>query len=115
MAGMDVNGPTALLNSSAKFDSRVYMGNVINVKFNSEVLNNDAKLEMIVAMIKTFIKKGGWHMQINIHDQEELIDARHNPEKHKDLLVRVGGYSANFIDLPYTLQDEIINRTSHTI
>ncbi len=115
MAGGDTNGPTALLNSAAKFDSSVYMGNVLNVKLNSQVLNSEEKLVNIVALIKAYIQKGGFHVQINIHDQEELIDARHNPDKHRDLLVRVGGYSANFVDLPFALQDEISNRTCHTL
>ncbi len=115
MAGYDVNGPTALLNSAAKFNSYYYMGNVLNVKLSRENMNTEDKLNKVVALIQTYIKKGGFHLQINIHDQEELIDARHNPEAHKDLLVRVGGYSANFIDLPYTLQDEIINRTNHNL
>jgi len=115
MAGADVNGPTALLNSAAKFDSSVYMGNVLNMKLSRTHMNTDAKLAMVVSMIRTYIAKGGWHLQINVHDQEELIDARKNPDKHRDLLVRVGGYSANFIDLPYALQDEIIQRTNHAI
>ncbi|MCL2337412.1 MAG: hypothetical protein FWC60_08335 [Firmicutes bacterium] len=114
MAGMDLNGPTALLNSAAKFDSRVYMGNVLNMKMSHENMDTDAKRNLVAAMIRTYIKKGGWHLQINVHSQEELIDARKNPEEHQDLLVRVGGYSANYVDLPYALQDEIIQRTSHT-
>ncbi len=115
MAGGDCCGPTALLNSASKFDSSVYMGNVLNVKLNSQVLNSEEKLMNIVALIRAYIAEGGFHIQINIHDQEELIDARHNPDKHRDLLVRVGGYSANFVDLPFELQDEIINRTGHTL
>ena len=114
-AGCDVCGPTALLNSAAKFDNLPYMGSVINVKLNRTMLNTGDKVEKVVSMIRAYIDKGGWHLQINIHDQEELIDARKNPDKHRNLLVRVGGYSANFVDLPYALQEEIIQRTNHAI
>jgi formate C-acetyltransferase len=59
------------------------------------------------------MKRGGWHIQFNIHSREELLDAQAHPEQHKNLLVRVGGYSAYFIDLPPGLQTEIVNRTMH--
>jgi formate C-acetyltransferase len=65
--------------------------------------------------VKAFNKRDGWHIQFNIHSREELLDAREHPENHKNLLVRVGGYSAYFIDLPPGLQSEIVDRTMHEI
>jgi formate C-acetyltransferase len=59
------------------------------------------------------MKRGGWHLQFNIHSREELLDAQACPENHRNLLVRVGGYSAYFIDLPRELQNEIVHRTMH--
>jgi formate C-acetyltransferase len=115
MAGMDVNGPTALINSASKFDMRQYVGGVLNMKFTKELLDKPEKQDNVAALIRTYMARGGWHIQFNIHSQEELIEARKHPEKYKNLLVRVGGYSANFVDLPLSLQDEIINRTPHAV
>jgi formate C-acetyltransferase len=83
------------------------------MKFSKSVLNTPEKLEKLGWLIKAFMKRNGWHVQFNIHSREELLDAREHPENHKNLLVRVGGYSAYFIDLPPGLQAEIVNRTMH--
>jgi len=69
----------------------------------------------LLALIKTYFERGGWHIQFNIHSAEELMEARKEPAAHKDLLVRVGGYSAYFVDLPPELQDEIVERTMHEV
>ncbi len=115
MPGVDVNGPTALINSAVNFDNWQYMGGVHNMKFTEDLINTPQKLELVIALIRAYFEGGGWHIQFNIHSQENLIAAKANPEKHRNLLVRVGGYSAYFVDLPESLQDEIINRTSHAI
>ena len=65
--------------------------------------------------MKIFFARGGWHIQFNIHDSDELLKAKENPEQYKNVLVRVGGYSAYFVDLPPELQDEIIARTLHEV
>ena len=85
----------------------------MNMKFSKSILNTDEKLRKLSWLIKTFMKRGGWHIQFNIHSKEELLAAQANPAEHKNLLVRVGGYSAYFIDLPKSLQDEIVTRTMH--
>jgi len=114
MPGMDVNGPTAAINSATKGPySKEYVGYAMNMKFSKTVINTDEKLQKLAWLIKAFMKRGGWHIQFNIHSKEELLDAQQHPENHKNLLVRVGGYSAYFIDLPKSLQDEIVNRTMH--
>ncbi len=114
MPGMDVNGPTAAINSATKGPyAKEYVGYAMNMKFSKSVLNTDEKLQKLAWLIKAFMKRGGWHIQFNIHSREELLAAQANPAEHKNLLVRVGGYSAYFIDLPKSLQDEIVNRTMH--
>ncbi|NLL53119.1 MAG: hypothetical protein GX248_10505 [Peptococcaceae bacterium] len=116
MPGMDVNGPTAVINSATKGPyAKEFVGYAMNMKFSKSILNTDEKLQNMAWLIKTFMKRGGWHIQFNIHSREELLDAQKHPEKHKNLLVRVGGYSAYFIDLPPELQDEIVERTMHEI
>lgn len=116
MPGMDVNGPTALINSATKeciaFES---CGFTHNMKFSRQLLNTGEKLKKLSYLVKTFCDRGGWHIQFNIHSPEELLAAQKNPAKYKNLLVRVGGYSAYFVDLPPELQDEIVERTMHEV
>ena len=114
MPGMDVNGPTAAINSATKGPyAKEFVGYAMNMKFSKSVLNTDEKLQKLAWLIKAFMKRSGWHIQFNIHSREELLDAQANPASHKNLLVRVGGYSAYFIDLPRDLQNEIVTRSMH--
>ncbi len=83
------------------------------MKFSKSVLNTPEKIDNLAALVKAFMLRDGWHVQFNIHSRAELIDAQKHPEKHKNLLVRVGGYSAYFIDLPHELQAEIVQRSMH--
>ena len=116
MPGMDVNGPTCTINSATRSDyAKEFVGYAMNMKFSKSVLNTEEKRAKLAQLIRTFIKREGWHIQFNIHSAEELQAALKNPEEHKNLLVRVGGYSAYFIDLPRELQKEIVHRTMHEI
>ena len=116
LPGMDVNGPTCTINSATRDAyAREYVGYAMNMKFSKSVLNTEEKRKKLAQLIRTFIKRDGWHIQFNIHSVEELQAALENPAEHKNLLVRVGGYSAYFIDLPRELQKEIVNRTMHEI
>ncbi|MBN1367045.1 MAG: hypothetical protein JW967_03875 [Dehalococcoidales bacterium] len=116
MPGADTKGPTALINSATKLPNMIeHMGGVHNMKFSKELLNSPNKLEKVAGLIKTYFAQGGWHIQFNIHSADDLIDAKKHPEKWQNLVVRVAGYSAYFVDLPPTLQDEIISRTLHTV
>jgi formate C-acetyltransferase len=67
----------------------------------------------MLSLLKTFFDRGGWHIQFNITSREDLLDAKKHPEQWKNLIVRVAGYSAYFVDLPPAVQDEIISRTEH--
>ncbi len=116
MPGMDVSGPTCTINSATnKPYAKEYCGYAMNMKFSKSLLNTTDKLDKLGTLVKTFVKREGWHIQFNIHSAEELQDALLHPENHKNLLVRVGGYSAYFIDLPPELQAEIVHRTMHEV
>lgn len=114
--GADVNGPTANVNSATVVQvAKEYCGCAHNMRFTRGVVNSPEKIEKLFTLLNVYFKRGGWHIQFNMLDDEELRDAKVNPEKHKDLCVRVGGYAAYFVDLPWELQDEIISRTAHEI
>ena len=105
--GYDDKGPTLSLLSTAYWEpSRFIGGTSVNVKISSGV-----QPEKIVSLIKGYIGTHGTQMQFNIIDTETLRDAQAHPEWHRDLLVRIGGYSDFFVTLPRRLQDEIISRT----
>lgn len=116
MPGMDQKGPTAVINSATKwFHAWNCVGYTHNMKLSKQLMNTWEKLEKVAHLVKTFMKRGGWHIQFNIVDAQELVEARKHPDRYRHLLVRVGGYSAYFVDLPPELQDEIINRTMHEL
>lgn len=107
--GADKNGPTALLNSLAKFDARYHAGSVQNIKFSKGMFNQNKLL--IETMFKTYFKRGGCHLMVTVVDKGALEDAMVHPEKYPDLIVRVAGYSAVFINLDRTVQEELLSRS----
>jgi len=111
--GMDRNGPTAVLRSVAKMDHARTGGTLLNQKFTPQILEQDKGLDMLVQLVRTYFKLDGHHIQFNVVDAETLRAAKANPEAHRDLIVRVAGYSDYFCDLSESLQDEIITRTEH--
>lgn len=116
MPSMDVNGPSALVNSASKIVSAwEYAGCVHNMKFPVTLLDSPEKLKAVLALVRQFFARGGWHIQFNILDTEELLDAKIHPEDHGHIVVRISGFCAYFVDLPESLQDEIIGRTLHNI
>lgn len=114
MAGTDKKGPTAVLRSVYKtIDIHTDDGAVLNQKFPSSLLNTRENIMKIIALIRTYFEDYmGFMVQFNILDREQLLAAKKHPEEYRTLLVRVGGYSAYFVELPEQLQDEIIARTS---
>ncbi len=114
-SGYDVNGPTAAANSVAKLDhANASNGTLYNQKFHPSALSGMTGLQNFVSYIRAFFDQKGMHMQFNVVSKETLIDAQNNPEKYKNLVVRVAGYSALFTTLSRSLQDDIINRTEQT-
>ncbi|MFR6666450.1 MAG: glycine radical domain-containing protein, partial [Thomasclavelia spiroformis] len=114
---MDKNGPTAVFKSVSKLPTHEITGGVLlNQKVTPQLLASDENKEKLEMLIKTFFNRlDGYHVQYNVVSRETLIDAQKHPEKHKDLIVRVAGYSAFFNVLSKATQDDIIERTEQTL
>jgi formate C-acetyltransferase len=111
--GADRRGPTAVLKSVAKMDHARTGGTLLNQKFTPQLLKDDDGLNKLVHLVRTYFKLDGHHIQFNVVDAATLRAAQENPERYRDLIVRVAGYSDYFCDLGQALQDEIIARTEH--
>jgi formate C-acetyltransferase len=109
-AGTDKKGPTAVLNSVSKIDHVRTFTHLLNQKFLPQYLGGDNR-ETFVAYLRTWVDLGIHHIQFNVIDRQVLLDAQQNPEKYTDLIVRVAGFSAYFVDLEKELQNQIIART----
>jgi len=110
--GMDRMGPTALLNSMNRFDfTKAGNGINFNLKFTPHTLRGKTGPAALNSLLKTYFRRGGMQAQVNVLDPDVLLEARNQPEKHPNLLVRVSGYSAYFNDLSPAMKDEIIQRT----
>lgn len=113
--GREMKGPTASILSSTKWDHYEFIGGVaVNMKFSKKSLGKNS-LDVMKSLIKTYIKRGGFEMQINVIDRETLEKAVTSPEEYKDLVVRIGGYSDYFVKLSPEMQQEVILRTEHNI
>ncbi len=113
VAGTDVRGPTAVLNSVAKVDHVATMTHLLNQKFSPELLEGEAR-ERFIAYLRSFVDLKIHHIQFNVIDEKILRDAQRHPELYSDLVVRVAGFAAYFVDLVKDVQDQIIARTVHT-
>ncbi len=109
--GKDRWGPTSVMKSAAKFDHLRTGGTLLNQKFTPALLADERLLDKMAALIRAYFSMNGHHVQFNVVTAETLRDARRHPEKYRDLIVRVAGYSDYFVDLTPALQDEIIRRT----
>jgi len=111
--GADHDGPTAVLKSASKMDHLRTGGTLLNMKFTPQLLQDEDGLSGLMSLIRTYFRLDGHHIQFNVVDRETLIEARENPDKHRNLIVRVAGYSDYFCNLNAALQNEIIERTEH--
>ncbi len=109
--GCDVKGMTALLNSMSKVDNTRHVGVINNIRFSSELFKNS--YEKIKALLTTFYEHNGVETNIDVVGAEDLQQAMVEPEKYKNLMVRIGGFSARFIELDPVVQYEILNRTTY--
>ena len=106
--GNAVSGPTAIMNSVVKLPvARVFNGSNLNMRFQGKKIST----ENLTTLINTYFRCGGTQVQFNMVDSAILREAQRHPEKHRDLFVRVSGYSAEFTGLSDIAQDEIISRT----
>lgn len=113
--GREMNGPTASILSSTKWDHSKFIGGVaVNLKFSKASLGRDS-LQTVCALVKTYLMRGGFEVQINVVDNETLQKAKKDPDAYRDLVVRIGGYSDYFVKLSPEMQEEVILRTAHQV
>ena len=109
-SGMDKNGVTAFINSLLKARGDIHFGTVQNMKFSKETFN-DMRKEIIYPLLDSYFSRGGTQAMINVVGREDLENARKEPEKYSNLIVRVGGFSARYVELADDVQVDILNRT----
>lgn len=113
--GRETNGPTAAMLSTLSWDHRNFLGGIaVNMKFSPNCMQGASENKML-EFVRTFMRLGGFQLQINVVSRETLLAAREHPDEYKDLLVRVGGFSAFFTKLSPEMQQEIIDRNEHSI
>ena len=114
MQGADRHGPTAVIQSAARLDHARTGGTLLNQKFTPSLVAGEDGLTKLAQLVRSYFKLDGHHIQFNVVTADVLRDAQREPEKHRDLIVRVAGYSDYFCDLTPALQNEIIARTEQT-
>ncbi|WP_462391889.1 glycyl radical protein [Clostridium cadaveris] len=114
---MDKNGPTSVFKSVSKLPTEQITGGVLlNQKVTPQVLEKPEDSMKLIALLRTFFNRlHGYHVQYNVVSRDTLLDAQANPDKHRDLIVRVAGYSAFFNVLSKQTQDDIIERTEQVL
>ena len=114
MYGRDTAGPTALLKSVSRINSKIGSnGTLLNMKFTSDFFKTTGGIKKFSSLLRTFVELKINHIQFNVLRKEDLVEAKKHPEKHSGMTVRVAGYTAYFTELASDLQDEIIARTSY--
>jgi pyruvate-formate lyase len=104
-----------MLLSASKVNHTEYaMTTVLNMKIMPSMVQTREGMRKLISLVRTYFERGGWHIQFNMIDPEILIDAKKHPEQYHELMVRVAGFSAYFVELSPKVQDEIIARTLHS-
>jgi formate C-acetyltransferase len=111
--GADRRGPTAVLKSAARMDHARTGGTLLNQKFTPQLLEGEEGIDRLAHLVRSYFRLDGHHIQFNVVSADTLRAAQESPEKYRDLIVRVAGYSDYFCDLTTALQNEIIARTEH--
>ena len=113
-AGSDVSTPLAAMKSAAKMNQDIHSGGtLLNMRLNHSLVDTKRGRSNLASVVQSFFNMGAFHIQFNTLSTETLRDAQAHPEQYKDLLVRVAGYSTQFVHLSRTLQDSIIARSEH--
>ncbi|MEG2340660.1 MAG: pyruvate formate lyase family protein [Odoribacter sp.] len=113
--GTDLNGPTAVIRSCCKVDHTEIRGGLLNLKFHPSAIKGENGARNLLALLKTYFSKNTFHVQFNIVDSNMLRDAQRHPDKYRDLVVRVAGFSAYWVEMSKALQDQVIWRTEHEL
>jgi pyruvate-formate lyase len=108
-AGYDQNGVTALMNSMAKLDASRHAGATHNIKLARPLFQT--RFAHLRALAKGYFAQGGTQLMVSVTDRRELEEALVHPERYSNLIVRVGGYSERFVQLPREIQQEVLRRT----
>jgi indoleacetate decarboxylase len=109
--GTDLCGPTSMIKSAVKVDARALQSTLLNLKFNPTAIEGELGAAKLIRLNETYFRLGGYHVQYNVVDREMLVDAQRHPDRYADLMVRVAGFTARFVDLGPDVQQQIINRT----
>ncbi len=113
-AGTDASTPLAAMRSAARLNQDVHSGGtLLNLRLNEDLVRTKRGQSNLGSMIQAFFALGAFHVQFNTVSTETLLDAQKHPENYKDLLVRVAGYSTQFVNLSRSMQDAIIARNAH--
>lgn len=113
-AGTDITSPTAALRSAAKINQTFHSGGtLVNIKLSPDLIATDRGLANLAALIRGYFAQGAFHVQFNVISPKVLHMAQEHPEEYRDLLVRVAGYSTQFVNLSKKAQDAIIERTTY--
>ncbi len=108
--GCDRNGATALLNSMRKFDHSLHAGVINNIRFTKELFSD--QFEKMKQLIQAFFLNNGSQLNLMVIGKDDLLRAKEHPEEYQNLIVRIGGFSARFVELDPIVQEEIIKRTT---
>jgi len=111
--GKDTQGPTAVIRSALAINQVPFQATLLNMKFHPSALKTTEDMRKLSMLMRTYFSLGGKHIQFNVVNREMLLEGQKHPEKHRDLIVRVAGYSAYFVQLTRPVQDEIMTRTEH--
>lgn len=109
--GTDTEGPTSLIKSATKVHAENLQSTLFNMKLLPSAIEGKAGAEKFITLNETYFRLGGYHVQYNIVDSKMLVDAQKHPEKYGDLMVRVAGFTARFVDLGPDVQRQIIERS----
>ncbi len=110
--GLDKNGPAAVLKSVASINHAAFRnGTLLNMKFHPATVQGEEGILKLRSLVETFFQLGGMHIQYNVVGGDQLRSAQEDPEKYKNLVIRIAGFSAYFVELDKSLQDDLISRT----
>jgi formate C-acetyltransferase len=114
--GMDRNGPTAVIKSTGKVDNAELNGGMLlNMTLDPTIFETDGGFKRLADLLRTMVDEKVYHVQLNVVSPDTLRAAQEEPEKHRDLVVKVSGFNAFFVDLVKPVQDTIIARTEHRL
>lgn len=111
--GTDKNGPVALMNSATIWDHSMSQNSQLNIKIHPSAIKGSEGSKKLLELIKSYMRKGGFHVQFNVVDSKVLKDAQANPQNYRDLMVRVAGFTQYWVEIGKQVQDELIARTEY--